>query len=385
MRRLTPSARSCGKVVELFKKYGTQYNLDYLLMAAQGYQESTLDQNVKSPVGAIGVMQVMPPTGKELKVGDITQIEPNIHAGVKYMRFMMDTYFKDEPMDNLNKGLMTFASYNAGPGSRATAPARSGEAGPQSQRVVRQRRARRLGADRPRDGDLRQQHLQVLHHLPPDQRADGSTRGREKGRGERQVRGIVHRSRLAPRLVSGLLLIVALVVAVEAKVKVKAEQDKTFDFRGVRTWAWHPSGSGDVKMAVTPDDNPAAVQKRFAPVIEDAITRELAGRSIGPAASPQVFVNYYVLISTNMSAQTMGQFVPTVPEWGLPPFSGATQSLRVFEQGSLLIDVTAVATRAIVWRGMAQAEIHRERTPAERDARLRAAIADLLKKLPRTT
>ena len=101
-------------VVELFKKYGAQYDLDYLLMAAQGYQESTLDQNVKSPVGAIGVMQVMPPTGKELKVGDITQIE--VHAGVKYMRFMMDQYFKDEPMDQLNKGLMTFASYNAGPG-----------------------------------------------------------------------------------------------------------------------------------------------------------------------------------------------------------------------------------------------------------------------------
>ena len=104
------------KVGELFRKYGAQYNIDYLLMAAQGYQESTLDQNVKSPVGAIGVMQVMPPTGKELNVGDITELEPNIHAGVKYMRFMMDQYFKDEPMDNLNKGLMTFASYNAGPG-----------------------------------------------------------------------------------------------------------------------------------------------------------------------------------------------------------------------------------------------------------------------------
>ena len=85
-------------------------------MAAQGYQESTLDQNVKSPVGAIGVMQVMPPTGKELNVGDIALIEPNIHAGVKYMRFMVDQYYKDEPMDKLNKALMTFASYNAGPG-----------------------------------------------------------------------------------------------------------------------------------------------------------------------------------------------------------------------------------------------------------------------------
>ena len=59
-------------MVELFRKYGEQYKLDYLLMAAQGYQESTLDQGVKSPVGAIGVMQIMPATGKELKVGDIT-------------------------------------------------------------------------------------------------------------------------------------------------------------------------------------------------------------------------------------------------------------------------------------------------------------------------
>ncbi|HEX8028647.1 MAG TPA: transporter substrate-binding domain-containing protein [Vicinamibacterales bacterium] len=103
-------------MVTLFEKYGKQYNIDYLLMAAQGYQESTLDQTVKSPVGAIGVMQVMPATGKELAVGDINQIEPNVHAGVKYVRFMMDQYFKDEPMDQLNKGLMTFASYNAGPG-----------------------------------------------------------------------------------------------------------------------------------------------------------------------------------------------------------------------------------------------------------------------------
>jgi membrane-bound lytic murein transglycosylase MltF len=108
--------RKLEKVIELFKKYGDQYKLDYLLMAAQGYQESTLDQDVKSPVGAIGIMQVMPPTGKELNVGDIREIEPNVHAGVKYMRFMMDTYFKDEPMDDLNKGLMTFAAYNAGPG-----------------------------------------------------------------------------------------------------------------------------------------------------------------------------------------------------------------------------------------------------------------------------
>jgi membrane-bound lytic murein transglycosylase MltF len=102
-------------VVDLFKKYGEKYNLDYLLVAAQSYQESTLDHGARSPVGAIGIMQVMPATGKDMRVGDITRLEANIHAGAKYMRFMMDEFYKDEPMDNLNKALMTFASYNAGP------------------------------------------------------------------------------------------------------------------------------------------------------------------------------------------------------------------------------------------------------------------------------
>jgi membrane-bound lytic murein transglycosylase MltF len=103
-------------VIDLFRKYGAQYKLDFLLMAAQGYQESTLDHTARSHVGAIGIMQVMPATGKELNVGDIQELEPNIHAGVKYVRFMMDQYFKNDPMDDLNKGLMTFAAYNAGPG-----------------------------------------------------------------------------------------------------------------------------------------------------------------------------------------------------------------------------------------------------------------------------
>jgi membrane-bound lytic murein transglycosylase MltF len=84
-------------------------------MAAQGYQESQLNQSVKSPVGAIGVMQVMPPTGKELNVGDITQIEANIHAGIKYMRYMIDQFYEKEPMTKLDKALFAFASYNAGP------------------------------------------------------------------------------------------------------------------------------------------------------------------------------------------------------------------------------------------------------------------------------
>jgi len=121
-------------VVDLFKKYGSKYDLDYLLMEAQGYQESTLDQSARSPVGAIGIMQVMPATGNDMKVGDISKIESNIHAGVKYMRFMMDQYYKDEPMDEKNKMLFAFASYNAGPARIAKLRRQAGSLGLDSNR-----------------------------------------------------------------------------------------------------------------------------------------------------------------------------------------------------------------------------------------------------------
>lgn len=104
--------------VGLFQKYGKQYDFDWLMVAAQAYQESGIDQSVRSPVGAVGVMQVLPSTaaGSPININDIdTNMENNIHAGVKYMRFMMDEYFKDAQMDQVNKCLFAFGSYNAGP------------------------------------------------------------------------------------------------------------------------------------------------------------------------------------------------------------------------------------------------------------------------------
>jgi membrane-bound lytic murein transglycosylase MltF len=103
-------------LIQYFQKYGDQYDVDWLLMGAQGYQESQLNHSAKSPVGAIGVMQLMPATGKEMQVGDIKGTEANIHAGIKYMRFMIDQYYEKEPMTKLDKALFAFASYNAGPG-----------------------------------------------------------------------------------------------------------------------------------------------------------------------------------------------------------------------------------------------------------------------------
>src|SRR5204863_1142244 len=103
------------ETVEIFRKYGDLYHIDYLLMMAQSFQESGLNQNARSRAGAIGIMQVLPRTGAKMKVGDIRQLDPNIHAGVKYIRFLVDTYFPGEPMDDLNKVLFAFGAYNAAP------------------------------------------------------------------------------------------------------------------------------------------------------------------------------------------------------------------------------------------------------------------------------
>jgi membrane-bound lytic murein transglycosylase MltF len=103
------------QTITLFKKYGAQYRFDPLMLVAQGYQESLLDQNARSGVGAIGIMQLMPATGAEMKVGDITVTEPNIHAGAKYMDRLMSVYFPDARFSEFDRPLFAFASYNAGP------------------------------------------------------------------------------------------------------------------------------------------------------------------------------------------------------------------------------------------------------------------------------
>jgi len=109
------------QTLALFQKYGKKYDFDPLMLAAQGYQESQLNQSAKSAVGAIGVMQLMPATGQQMKVGDIHVTESNIHAGAKYMDQLMTQYFPDAHFSEGNRPLFAFASYNCGPGNVAKA------------------------------------------------------------------------------------------------------------------------------------------------------------------------------------------------------------------------------------------------------------------------
>lgn len=101
----------------LFQKYGEVYGIEHLFAAAQGYQESRLDQSVRSHAGAVGVMQLLPATAadKSVAIANIDKVEPNIHAGIKYMDFLRGRYFSDPEITPLNQALLALGAYNAGP------------------------------------------------------------------------------------------------------------------------------------------------------------------------------------------------------------------------------------------------------------------------------
>lgn len=105
----------------LFDKYGAEYKLDPLFIASLGFQETLLNQNAVSKVGAVGVMQLMPTTGNALGVGDIHLLEPNIHAGADYMNQLITKYFPDANFAGDNRALFAVASYNIGPNNVAKA------------------------------------------------------------------------------------------------------------------------------------------------------------------------------------------------------------------------------------------------------------------------
>jgi hypothetical protein len=169
-----------------------------------------------------------------------------------------------------------------------------------------------------------------------------------------------------------------------ADAKIRADFDKQFDFSRVSTWGWDPSEAGDVKMARSADDDPADIKRRFGPTIVDAVALELGKRGLTSApGTPDVRFHYYLLVTVGINAQTMGQFLPAVPQWGLPPFVPQTQSFNVIQTGSLVLDALSTQQSAVVWRGIAQAELAEQRNDEQRKTRLRTVIRDLVRRFPR--
>lgn len=189
----------------------------------------------------------------------------------------------------------------------------------------------------------------------------------------------------AARFALALALSVAAAgLVLAASVKVTVDYDKAFDFSTVRTFAWHPNGAGEVKLLEKVGDKPEELLARFAPVISGAVENELTKRgwSAGKEGATDVYLKYYVLIGPNSDSQYQGQFIGAVPAWGLPDYAMSTTALKIYEQGTLVLDMLLVKDGRPLWRGIARAELQRQRTPEERDQRLQDAVAQLLKKFP---
>lgn len=109
-RRLKP-------ILPLFEKYAARYGFDWRLIAAMAYQESGFDQSKVSPRKAVGIMQIRPQTAADSTVGipDVSTVENNIHAAVKYLSFLRHRYFNDAAIRPRDRVRFSLAAYNAGP------------------------------------------------------------------------------------------------------------------------------------------------------------------------------------------------------------------------------------------------------------------------------
>src|SRR5262245_32202117 len=115
-----------------------------------------------------------------------------------------------------------------------------------------------------------------------------------------------------------------------ADTDITVDYDKTFSFAGLTTWAWHPQGAGDVRLAMTADDDPKRVAARIEPVILPATERQLASRKFTKAAAPDdanLWLHYYALLTLKDFQQVHGQFLPATVNWGIPFFAPSTSAI----------------------------------------------------------
>jgi hypothetical protein len=180
-----------------------------------------------------------------------------------------------------------------------------------------------------------------------------------------------------------LSIAVGVLVAVQpgsASVKVRVDFDKEFQFRNARTVGWAPK-AGAVMVGRSPDDDPEDIRRRAEPIIVDAVNAELPKRGLGPASgTPDLTVTYYLLLTIGDSSQTLGQFLPPVTKWAIPPFNPATTSLKVIQEGSLVLDLSS--GNQPVWRGVGEAEIKLGLDEEKRAALIREAVQEILKRYP---
>ncbi len=95
-----------NKYDHIIAKAASKYKIDQALIKAVIKAESNFNHRAVSPVGAQGLMQLMPSTAYALQVDDVFQPENNIEGGVRYLRYLLNVYKGDLRL--------ALAAYNAG-------------------------------------------------------------------------------------------------------------------------------------------------------------------------------------------------------------------------------------------------------------------------------
>jgi hypothetical protein len=171
-----------------------------------------------------------------------------------------------------------------------------------------------------------------------------------------------------------------------AAINVRTEIDKKFDFTRLKTFGWHPR-PGEVRILLSIDSNSRAepVKRQYEPILMKKVEEEMVkrGYTLATGAAPDFQLIYYVFIATGNTSQTMGQFLPTNAQWGLPMFPPATQHLDLSPQGSIVLDAAAPAGGALVWRGIAESKVEISNSDSERTKRVEEAMTKLVAKFPK--
>jgi hypothetical protein len=192
---------------------------------------------------------------------------------------------------------------------------------------------------------------------------------------------ILNRLHLPLMVVAMAVAVIVVVAPGNAAVKARVEFDKTFDFTRVRTWSWHAESAGKIVLARTQQDDPESVRRRAEPIIFETVMTEMPRRGLKAATgTPDVTLMYYLLLTVGSTGHTLGQFLPAVTGWGLPPLPPAATSVEVIEQGSLVLDLTA--NGRVVWRGIGEAQIKLDMPEERRAELLREGVRDLIRRYP---
>ena len=188
------------------------------------------------------------------------------------------------------------------------------------------------------------------------------------------------------RVVALAFLLLAASVVTAAGINVRTEFDKKYDFTRLKTFAWHPK-PGEVRIMLSIDSNSRSepVKRQYEPILMKTVEEEMVkrGYTLATGGAPDFQLIYYVFIATGNTSQTMGQFLPTNAQWGLPMFPPATQHLDLSPQGSIVLDAAAPAGGALVWRAIAESKVELSISDAERARKVQEAMTKIVAKFPK--